>query len=304
MRFDLNDLINAALMTNTPVAIVEGYDDIKFYSNIVSKSQINLEVKAVETIDNYGEGCEQVIKAVEDVTQLIQNDSRLKKYFVGIIDRDVRQYRGSLPQYDNLIILKYYSYETHLITPNSISKLIEYITKVPMNLINDNVIDYLLTDFSSRHLEKLYYFSLEALKTSCDSNYRGEVTYDNEPGSLTGQGGNYFASLVFPKKATLDQFASSNSISRSDIKYIAKGKWYLHFWCDYLQHRSKEFHSLCGSQFPQCDYCLRGKPEKCLWKVNCRIDSVTMESLLPTTQYLDYNEVSYIVDALKLKLNC
>lgn len=201
MKYDLNDTINAALMTNTPVAIVEGYDDIKFYVNIASEKHLHLDVKAVETIDNYGEGCEQVIKAVDDATQLIQNDPRLKKYVVGIIDRDVRQYRGTLPEYDNIIILKYYSYETHLITPNSIIKLIEYITKAPVTLINQDVIDYLMTDFSTNNLERLYYFSLEALKTSCDSSYRGEVTYDTEPGALTGKGGNHFESLVFPKKS-------------------------------------------------------------------------------------------------------
>lgn len=304
MRYDLNDTINGALMTHTPVVIAEGYDDIKFYSNIASEKQLHLEVKAVETIDNYGEGCEQVIKAIVDATQLIQNDSRLQRYVAGIIDRDIRQYRGEIPQNDNLIILKYYSYETHLITPRTISKLIEYITKAPINLINENVINYLFADFSSTHLERLYYFSLEALKTSCDSNYSGEVTYDKEPGALTGKGGNYYETLIFPKRAILDQFASSKGISRNDIKYIAKGKWFLRFWCHYLEYHCKEFINLCGNQFSQCSYCSIGKPEKCLWKVSCRIDSIVMESLLPTTQFIDFDEVSYIVDAFKNKLNC
>ena len=304
MKYDLKDTINAALMTQTPVAIVEGYDDIKFYSNIALEKSLNLDVKAIETIEDYGEGCEQVIKAVDDATQLIQNDSRLKKYVVGIIDRDIRQYRGTIPVYDNIIILKYYSYETHLITPTTITKLIEYIAKVPKALINQDVIDYISANFVSKYLERLYYFSLEALKTSCDSSYRGEVTYDAEPGSLTGRGGDHFESLVFSKKAILDQFASQKSNCKDEIKNIAKGKWYLRFWSHYLQYHSKDFHNLCGHQFPKCDYCLSGKHEKCLWKVNCRIDNVTMESLLPTSQYLDYNEISYIADALKLKLDC
>ena len=304
MRYDLNDTITAALMTQTPVAIVEGYDDVKFYSNIALENNLNLDVKAVETIEDYGEGCEQVIKAVDDATQLIQNDSRLKKYVVGIIDRDIRQYRGTLPVYDNIIILKYYSYETHLITSITISKLIEFITKVPKALINQDVIEHLSEDFTSKHLERLYYFSLEALKASCDSNYSGEVTYDKEPGALTGRGGDHFEELVFPKKPDLDQFASSKNIKREDIKYISKGKWYLRYWCDYLKHYSNEFQNLCGNIFPQCNYCFSGKHEKCLWKVKCQIDSVTMESLLPTSEYIDYNEVSYIADALKRKLNC
>lgn len=156
MKYDLKDTINAALMTQTPVAIVEGYDDIKFYSNIALEKSLNLDVKAIETIEDYGEGCEQVIKAVDDATQLIQNDSRLKKYVVGIIDRDIRQYRGTIPVYDNIIILKYYSYETHLITPTTITKLIEYIAKVPKALINQDVIDYISANFVSKYLERLF----------------------------------------------------------------------------------------------------------------------------------------------------
>lgn len=35
---------------------------------------------------------------------------------MGIIDRDVRQFLNNLPSKNNLLVLKYYSYETHLIT--------------------------------------------------------------------------------------------------------------------------------------------------------------------------------------------
>ena len=53
----------------------------------------------------------------------------LKKYVMGIIDRDVRQFLNNLPSKNNLLVLKYYSYETHLITDVTIKRLLEQLTK-------------------------------------------------------------------------------------------------------------------------------------------------------------------------------
>ncbi len=103
---------------------------------------------------------------MDEVAHLIQNDNRLKKYVMGIIDKDVRQYLNNLPVKDNLLVLKYYSYETHLITDITIKRILEQLTKVPGSLITQEVIDCLKQDFESQSNE-LYYFSLEALKKMC-----------------------------------------------------------------------------------------------------------------------------------------
>ena len=115
MKNDLEETVIAAFMCKQPVILVEGQDDIKFYDNIASLKRLSVGVQAIETIDGYSEGCEQVCNAMDEVASLIQKDNRLKKYVVGIIDRDVRQYLNNLPVKENLLVLKYYSYETHLI---------------------------------------------------------------------------------------------------------------------------------------------------------------------------------------------
>ena len=116
MRYDLEETIIAGLMCNKPVVIVEGQDDIKFYDNIATLNDLNVDICAVETIEGYSEGCEQVINAMAQAESLIHNDDSLKMYIMGIIDRDVRQYLNNVPEMENLLVLKYYSYETHLIT--------------------------------------------------------------------------------------------------------------------------------------------------------------------------------------------
>ena len=125
MQNDLEETVIVAFMCNLPVVIVEGQDDIKFYDNIATLNNINIDVRAIETVDGYAEGCEQVCDAMEEVQELIINDVRLKKYVMGIIDRDVRQYLNTVPEKNNLLVLKYYSYETHLITDKTIGRLIE-----------------------------------------------------------------------------------------------------------------------------------------------------------------------------------
>ena len=43
-------------------------------------NNLNVEVRAIETIDGYTEGCQQVCDAMTEVQELILNDVRLKKY--------------------------------------------------------------------------------------------------------------------------------------------------------------------------------------------------------------------------------
>lgn len=176
MQNDLEETVIAAFMCNQPVIIVEGQDDIKFYDNIATLNNINVDVCAIETVAGYTEGCEQVCDAMTEVQNLFVNDIRLKRYVMGIIDRDSRQYLNTLPVKDNLLVLKYYSYETHLITDKTIKKLIEQLTMVPGSMITQDVVDYLKQEFDSK-ADVLYYFSLEALKKMCEPSYQSDITY-------------------------------------------------------------------------------------------------------------------------------
>lgn len=303
MKNDLEETVIAAFMCKQPVIIVEGQDDIKFYDNIATLNRLSIEVQAIETIDGYTEGCEQVCNAMDEIASLVQKDNRLKKYVMGIIDRDVRQYLNNVPVKDNLLVLKYYSYETHLITDMTLKRLLEQLTKIPGALITQDVVDWLTQDFANQSNE-LYYFSLEALKKMCDSTYQADITYGLDGGAVIGGGKRYRWSLIQSKINDLDQFAVVHSISKNDLKYIAKGKWFLATWCDYLIKKVKILHSVCGIQLPQCNFCKAGEPNKCMWKPSSSFQVVEIESLLYTQQFIDLNEVDYISEYMKNKLAC
>lgn len=301
MKYDLSDTITAAMMCHEPVIVVEGLDDIKFYNNIATLNGLNIEVRAVETIDGYSEGCESVIKAMKDAQVIFNNDARLKKYAIGIIDRDARQYRGTLPSIDNLLVLKYYSYETHLITDATIKKLIEQLTKAHSTLVTDEVISFIKSEYAKQD-EALYYFSLEALRKSCDDTYIADIQYGEKGGSLIGGMKAYKWSKIEPKRNELDQFANSKSLSKADIKYIAKGKWYLSSWCEFLNTISKELYRFCGTRLPKCSFCEAGMPGKCLWRAQVGFQIATIENLLYTDSYIDMGEVQYIADYMQFHL--
>lgn len=139
---------------------------------------------------------------------------------------------------ENLLVLKYYSYETHLITDTTIKSLLEQLTKIPGSLITHEVVDWIKQDFESQ-LNELYYFSLEALKKMCDNSYQADITYGLDGGAVIGKSKQYKWSLIETKTSDLDQFAIVHGISKSDLKYIAKGKWLLATWCDYLIKKQK-----------------------------------------------------------------
>ena len=101
MKYDLAETLNAALMNQEPVVIVEGQDDIKFYDNIALLNGLVINVQPIENIEGYTEGCEKVIEAITEAQSLIKADIRLKRYIMGIIDKDARPFRNTLPTIDN-----------------------------------------------------------------------------------------------------------------------------------------------------------------------------------------------------------
>lgn len=299
LKYSLEENINTALMIKEPIVIVEGQDDVKFYNNIAEIGEISVDVQAIEMIDGYAEGCEQVCKAIDKVEELIENDERVKKYVVGIIDRDVRQYLGELPEKNNLLVLKYYSYETHLITDITIKKMLEVLTKASGEMITDEVINWLKNKFKEQSSKEIYYFSLEALKKRMDNTYESEIQYGARGGAVIGCGRQHMWAKIAPKIDELDEFAVSQNISIEDLKYIVKGKWFLDSWCDFLIEISKKLKDLCGINLPKCRYCIAGIENKCLWKYSSKFQIEQIKSMLCTKEFIDIEEVKYISDYIK-----
>ena len=76
MKNDLEETVIAAFMCKQPVILVEGQDDIKFYDNIASLKRLSVGVQAIETIDGYSEGCEQVCNAMRSEERRVGKECR------------------------------------------------------------------------------------------------------------------------------------------------------------------------------------------------------------------------------------
>lgn len=297
MEYNINEIINIALMTGQPVVIVEGYDDIKFYSNIGYRIGKQINIVAIETVEGFSEGCEEVIRAIQSLQSYYANDSRLIKYMVGIIDRDSRQYRETVPDLKGLFVLKGYSYESHLITKNTVTKQIELLTSIGMIEPTNEAVSYLLREFENLK-KKAYLISLEALKNACVNDYDSIVKYSYKPAQIMSkQNMDSIYNEVLAKKSELDEFAEIHNISyEEDYITVIKGKWLLYLWCRYLVDKVKQLHKLCGVKIPACPMCLAGKSEKCLWKSTSNFQVGQLESYLKSKDVIDMSELGYIVE--------
>lgn len=304
MKHCIEEVLAEAIMSKTPTIIVEGIDDIKFYQNICLVIGKDINVQAIETIEGYSEGCEKVKKAIEDIQNEITINSKIKGYILGIIDRDARYYKGEIPEIECLFVLNYYSYESHLIGSHSLRRLISVMTKTTERNINDSVINFVLNKINKEY-EKLYYISLEALRSSCDMSYEGLVTYGKKAGSILDRKP---LEELWPqielKKYELDIYAQINGITVNDLKYISNGKWLLHLWCNFILDRINDLSQHCGKDLPKCDLCNSGKNDKCLWKVDVKFNNLQVKKLLCSQDYFDLNELKYIIDRINLLDAC
>lgn len=231
METPLEELFNEAIMSETPLIIVEGIDDISVYEKIVNNSSIdNAQVMAIENIRDYDAGCDNIINAITYLQDMIVEKEENKKYILGIIDRDARFYRGDIPQLQGLFILKYYSYESHFVGDEGIKYILPLVTNCYDQMIDERVINVLQKDLNNKYYD-LYYISLEALKNACVVDYHGIVGYSQKAGSVFSRDCKDLILRQLNKQA-LDSFASEKNINFSDLKSIAKGKWLIHVYAE------------------------------------------------------------------------
>ena len=147
MRYDLNEIILATKMGGLPVILVEGSYDVKFYENLVKLNGLNVDILAVENIPEYSEGCKAVCKALQEFERIInESDESLEPYLMGIIDGDARKYTNEIPQITNLLILRCYYFETHLITQQGLKNVVSTTTSAA-KIIDDKLFGALNSRF-------------------------------------------------------------------------------------------------------------------------------------------------------------
>ncbi len=297
MNFDIEELLTTALIIDKPMIIVEGSDDIKVYENLVERLNREYDVYAIENINNYTEGCDEVIRAIKDLQQKINENDRNEKYILGIIDADVRLFRNSIPNLKGLLVLKYYSFESHFITRSNLKILIGEITNNGNKTISNEVLDYCESDLE-QILKELYYYSLEALKNALIENYNSVIGYSDKPGLLYS--GHHWTKIK-KKKRNLDYFAKKHSLKYDlkTLKRISKGKWLVFYYSSSILNKLKTLKDACkDNKIPQCQFCKKSKHNKCLRKLNSSYNVDLIQKKL--LNYYDNNELKYVNDRLLL----
>jgi hypothetical protein len=292
-------------LSERPLIIVEGKDDISFYDKISKLSQKKTKITAVENIQGYTEGCTGIEKLIVDVQEILEEEEINEKFFLAIIDADVRRYRNEDINLKGLLTLKYYSYESHFITPFVASKLIEQFSNINGELINDKLHNFLMNNFESEALTDFFYPSLEALKNSLENDYIGLIGYGKIPNSDPEKTvtcdlivkNEALKNNILEKNEDLDVFASSLNISQTyiDLLKICKGKWILEYFTDKVIEKFNNAKSACANKsISQCQYCENLDYDKCLYKPNVNLNKKSVASLI--LNYLDKEELKYIIE--------
>ncbi|RYG88233.1 MAG: hypothetical protein EON58_20135, partial [Alphaproteobacteria bacterium] len=167
-------------------------------------------LKPVELIDGYGEGCQQVIQLISD----LEADHVLRPYVagnvVGVIDKDVRDFRGELPNTNNIVVLSAYSMESHFVCAEVLERCITDFTYVSHDLDIAGAASVLFTGFTAS-IEGLYLGSVEALRSAVEVNYNPRFSYSDGAGRLKDQ------NLLFAlgqEAASIRSFATARGLSQ------------------------------------------------------------------------------------------
>jgi hypothetical protein len=298
----INNLLASAVITHRPLIVVEGKDDIQFYDTICEKIERDFKIVAVENINGYTEGCEKVIALTFDLQSQLNSPNDFHNLFLGIIDKDVRNYRdlayfNSINGYLNLFILNYYSYESHYISSENIKKIIRQFTSINNELLTELFITNLFSEVTNSIVDILYYPSLEALKNATNQNYASEVGYSDKVNEFI-KNPNKIANIN-AKIDDLNHVAASFNISKNfdDLKLFAKGKWILDCFSELMKSKIKTLHDSCkNGNISQCQYCEYGVNDKCLYKPKPLLTNANIASLI--LPLIDVNETQYIFQKL------
>lgn len=287
--YEPDELLIEAKMSGTAIIIVEGIDDIPIYEDLInSLNNKNIEVYASEnlSISNHTRGCQGVVKALENINEFAYNMD-IEKYILGIIDKDVKEFRGETLCIKGLFILDYYSIESHFVVSDNISYVINQVTNASKSLsetINKqiNLFNNIVTDM----MDDLFYISLDALKNSCDKDYVSTYKYsDNIFGIINVP--NYQCRLE-EQIPSLNSFANEKNIKNNfdNLLLIVKGKWLLDYYVVKIMKLINTLHDHCNAH-KLCQNCQNEKYNNCSFKVLFNINTSNIKTLILKNTSID-----------------
>jgi len=296
MLYEIDELLNEAIMTKVPSVLVEGVDDIEVYDAICGFVTHDVEIYAIETIKGFSRGCEQVILALRNLHSLPESEEKVSQHILGIIDKDVRDFRGEIPELDSLLVLNFYSIESHFVSENVLKNILEISLKTNKGLITGDLITLLMIAVDE-HLLGLYYCSLESLKHSLQPAYEHHFGYSFPNDRIKDPN---VQRELREKRADLNDFAKDVGVSQDidSLKRIARGSWLVNEFASIAFKELKMLPQMCSDDLiAKCKVCMTGAVENCLYRVKKGIAKETIRSIALT--FIDVGEVEYIINRIE-----
>ena len=310
---DIDIIFNFCVMGKVPFVLVEGMEDIPKYHEIFSKSSTyseTLYIEAIENIENYSLGCDEIIRCIDDLyTNHPQQHNQIDKYIISIIDKDIRDLKNTLPIHNTHIILKEYSVESIFVSKESVEILLKFLIKGPSKSITNTVVNNIFQSSLNELANELYYASLDALNFSLNSTHK-KIRYKYEYGFIENNINDFLVQISTDSsyKNSLDNLSNTHSLNTNldSLKIFVKGKWLYRSFIKLIINSAKDLTNKCKlSLIQSCSYCKINKYDQCLYKTIStqgyeHIDNHLFKNL-PMNQY--FNGFDYIIHQFELRMN-
>ncbi|MDW1550207.1 DUF4435 domain-containing protein [Vibrio sp. YT-18] len=305
-EYRINEIFLNAEQLGEKVLIVEGEDDVNLYDGMFhSNGYFIYAVENIEKVDSengerYQPGCGGVKTAITDLLRVEDgNTGLLKNHILGIVDKDVSDFRDEVFNSEIVFNLESYAIENHFVSKEVIKNLLVDYTKATKTLITEDITDDLYNEILNR-LEILYLISLDSLRGAIDSNYSAIYGYDSSDQCFRNE---QKLQLVLRKQEELLDFAEQHQLQFDEnfIQKVVKGKWALSAFLHFFSEEVKVLVQKCNtSHIEQCQFCNSGKYAKCLYGIKEGLNSKSLKSLV--FNYCDLDSLSYIKDGVVEKL--
>lgn len=294
-KYEVDEILNLAIMSKTPYVIVEGVDDIRIYEEISKSAGVACEIYSVEMLDGLAGGNDGVIAAVETMESLPMPPGKAVNQFVtGVIDCDARYFRNEMPAFSSIFSLRAYSIESHFVSRFSVKPAINRVTRISSRDEIDVESIYFRVEQS---MSNLYYFALDALKNAVDPSYNSIIGFSTKPGRR--RDANTIAEL-HARKDGLDEFAENFHLNGSidSLRKFVKGKWLLTAFSEELFCEIEQLVAKCKSlSIKQCSMCERDNLSPCLFQLRDGLNKNSLYSIL--VDFVDVPDFDYIRDKFR-----
>lgn len=252
--YNVKEWVNTTKLTKQKVIIVEGINDIRVYEKFAESPSVHIDW--IGSISGFAGGCDAIIRLAKELSTC--NIESIDSKFLLIIDKDVRDFKGNLPEFSFVFTLKYYSIESYFVSFEHASYFLNFNTRVPRRDLEE--ISHAFFEEYTKNLRHLYRISLAAL-----SNSLADVKDEKLPSY--GEDGAFLNKKYESLALDIQSYEAKLNISESfeNLKVICKGKWLISHFVNSLIDFCRSLPQKCQSRsITTCSGCEKGhKP--CLY---------------------------------------